>query len=369
MNILLVKIGALGDVVFALPAAAAIKAACPDARVTWAVGGSFGELLDGHPHVDRRLEIDDRRFFSRNPLERTRAVLELGARLERRYDLILIAHRAVAYATVLRPLVRGIMVQLARSADDNRGWRGAVRMGVVVPPRSLHESLAIRQLVEAGLAALTGEAVEVASWSWDYAHIDDMPDNLPASFVVVHAGGGSNPATEFVLKRWPHVHELVEKLVTETDHDVVLVGGPSEAGEARALAETVAATVSPAAAARVHDLVGRTSIRSLVGVLRRARLVVGVDSGPLHLADSLGVPCVGLYGATSPVSWGLLGERAIQLSSGADCSPCYRDDGRFPRCPYGVKCMVDLSVGEVLDAVNAMSKDDGNITARSQAHP
>jgi heptosyltransferase-3 len=240
-----------------------------------------------------------------------------------------------------------------------------VRTGVIVPPLSLHESLAIKQLVETGLAALTGETVEIADWSWDYAHIDDAPNDLPASFIAVHAGGGNNTANEFVLKRWPHVHELVEKLVAETDQDVVLVGGPSEADEARALVASARAALSPASAVRVHDLVGRTTVRSLVGLLRRARLMVGVDSGPLHLADSLGVPCVGLYGATSPVSWGLLGERATRISSGAECSPCYQDDGRFPTCPHGMKCMEDLTAREVVESVVTTLQTDGNVTARS----
>ncbi|MEO5970864.1 MAG: lipopolysaccharide heptosyltransferase I, partial [Bdellovibrionia bacterium] len=72
-----------------------------------------------------------------------------------------------------------------------------------------------------------------------------------------------------------------------------------------------------------------------------------------HFADSLGVPCLGLYGPTSTVSWGLLGINSQTFSEPVACSPCYLDTGEFPNCPYEIKCMTELTPERVLVGLKA----------------
>jgi ADP-heptose:LPS heptosyltransferase len=324
-RVLFVKLGALGDVSFALPAPAAIRAALPGARVSWLVGRAFADLLRGHPAIDELIEVDEKKLVSGNPL----ALASLAWSLRGRFDLAIIAHRARAYCYFVRPFVKGKIFHLARGTGG--GALGA--RPVVVPPLSLHESLAIRKLVEAAV----GKSVP---WEWDYSYIPGQGD--PAS-LVVHLGGGSNFKTEFRLKQWPHWKELLSGL----DLRLVLVGAPSEAEFAGALARELGS--------RVVNRVGQTGLRELVATIRGARGFVGIDSGPLHLADSLGVPSVGLYGPTSVVSWGLLGKKSRALSSGPECSPCYRDDGVFPECQFGQRCMNELQAGKVIGALRELS--------------
>ncbi len=114
--------------------------------------------------------------------------------------------------------------------------------------------------------------------------------------------------------------------------------GPGEEGMAR---EVVAASEGAA------RLAPRTSLRELVPYIRRARLFVSGDSGPLHLASACGVPAVGIFGPTDPARNGPFGEGDEVVWKEVACSPCYKQ-----RCPgYGNVCLTAIEVDDVLGAV------------------
>ena len=333
MRILFVKLAALGDVSFALPVPQAIKSIDPQCHITWVVGQTNQPLLAGLAGLDEVVEVDERRLYSKNLWSRLQELLKLKGNLHGQYDVILLAHRAVAYTMAFRLLSSAPIFQVQRHTAKvlDRLLR---RQSVVVPSQTVHESVAIRKLLEGTF----GKDLQ-AHWSWDYSHLADEPHD-PHGPIVLHTGGGDNLANEFRLKKWPHFRALIGKILDSDERHIVLVGSSAEAAQASQLAEGLD---------RVRSLAGKTDIPQLVAVLSRASLFIGPDSGPLHIADSLGIPCVGLYGPTSVVSWGVLGKRSRALSSGESCSPCYNDDGEFPQCPYDVKCMKNLDVG---DAIN-----------------
>jgi ADP-heptose:LPS heptosyltransferase len=101
--------------------------------------------------------------------------------------------------------------------------------------------------------------------------------------------------------------------------------------------------------APVRNLVGRTSLGELLAVVARAALVVGPDSGALHVAAAVGVPVVSLWGATSAqrsTPWGQ--ERGV-VEGAAACSPCFLHD-----CPIGRVCMRDIRGGIVAERIETM---------------
>ncbi len=90
-----------------------------------------------------------------------------------------------------------------------------------------------------------------------------------------------------------------------------------------------------------------TSVRELVAYIRKARLFVSGDSGPLHLASACGVPAVGIFGPTDPARNGPFGEGDEVVWKEVACSPCYKH-----RCPgYGNVCLTAIEVEDVLGAV------------------
>ena len=99
---------------------------------------------------------------------------------------------------------------------------------------------------------------------------------------------------------------------------------------------------------RVINLAGKTTLRELMALLKCCRLLLGNDSGPMHLAAALGTPVVALFGSTSLELTGPgLGDTTHQLLRGsARCSPCFRRE-----CPVDFRCMTSISVEQTTLAI------------------
>ncbi len=96
--------------------------------------------------------------------------------------------------------------------------------------------------------------------------------------------------------------------------------------------------------AKATDLSGRTKLRDLIGIFSRARLGIGPDSGPMHIAAAVGTPVISLWGATSPIRSAPWGSEALALCGPAACSPCYTRD-----CGIQRACMQRIAPEQVLE--------------------
>jgi len=161
--------------------------------------------------------------------------------------------------------------------------------------------------------------------------------------VCVHTGAGAEN------KQWPakSFAGLIDLLIGDADVNVVLVGGPDEL-------PIVAETLRHARrAGSVYSLVGKTGLRDLARVLRACDLYVGNDSGPKHMAASLGVPTIGVHaGSVDTVEWGPLGPLAVAIRRDVTCSPCYI--ARASDCHRGLACLHGIQVSDVYRACRRM---------------
>jgi len=287
MNILIVRVGAMGDVLHALPAVAALKRARPQWRVDWAVDPCWAPLLMGDdergPAVDM-VHLAPAKEWSKAPLSSVtmRSVLTLRKRLrEEHYELVV------------------DMQGTLRSAVIGRMAGGDVLAGYADPRESLAAMLYKRKITRRGThvveqgAALLGEAcgveltpgaVEIprAQWAEEWAETEAV---LSRPMCVLAAGGG------WGSKQWPA--ERYGALAVELKRmgfDVV-VNAPRKDD---AIAARVVESSSGAARIVVCNVTG------LVSLMRRTDLLVGGDTGPTHLAAAMGVPLVALFGPTSP---------------------------------------------------------------------
>lgn len=162
---------------------------------------------------------------------------------------------------------------------------------------------------------------------------------LAGPYAVFATGAAYGPT-----KRWP------EASFERVAHDVaraygwtpVFVGSSSPA-EVQASARLADATGGIA-------LAGQTDLPTLVALLEAARLFVGNDSGPMHVAAATGIPTVGIFGSTSPTWTAPRGEQAVVVGPGpVDCSPCFRAD-----CPFDLECLRELTPSVVLAAVEQL---------------
>ena len=151
-------------------------------------------------------------------------------------------------------------------------------------------------------------------------------------FVLVNPGGG------WVTKIWDadKFALLIDTMYTDLRLPALILWGPGE----RHLADRITRKcISPAM------ISFSTNLSELVALVRKARLMISGDSGPLHLASALGVPVVGIYGPTDPKRNGPWNPHDSTCTIHYECSPCYQRT-----CPIGVQCLRQLEVAPVLDA-------------------
>jgi ADP-heptose:LPS heptosyltransferase len=264
-RILVIKLGALGDFVQATGPMAAIRRHHPEARVTLMTTRPLAELAEASPFVDEVW------YDERPPAWRLDALLALrrrlrGAGFARVYDLQT-SDRSGWYFRLLLP--------------DPPEWSG-IAAGASHPHRNpardqMHTlDRQAEQLRDAGIAEVSPPDV-----AWAASDISRFA--LPSPYVLLVPGGSAHRPE----KRWPAPrYAALAAALARAGIEPVAVGGPAE----RALGPALA----PA-----RDLVGRPSLRDLVGLARGALRTIGNDTGPTHLAVAAGSPATVLYSDAS----------------------------------------------------------------------
>jgi ADP-heptose:LPS heptosyltransferase len=224
---------------------------------------------------------------------------------------------------------------LDRSDGREGSWLAATER---LPPQGIDKAKLLQFLAFADRLELPPAPVEfgLGPTASERQAADRLLEGL-ASPIVVASLGSSCPSRRW----WPAATaEVLDGLVDRHGASVVLTGTPADASFAAAVAAAMRTTP--------RNLVGRTSLRELLAVVARARIVFGPDSGALHVAAALGVRVVSLWGATSAArstpwaqEWGV-------VSGEASCSPCFLRD-----CPIGRVCMQAIEAAEVGRRVEA----------------
>lgn len=163
----------------------------------------------------------------------------------------------------------------------------------------------------------------------------------PNGFIAVHAGAS------FKGRQWQpeRFAEAIDEIVADSGLGIALVGGPDER---EAAARIIARTAAP-----VVDLVGSLSLETLLAVLKQARLFLGNESGPMHMAAATGTPVVGLFGLTHPSRWGPVGVPSIGLRPPMPCD-CVAKDLCRPKDPSKACCVWRLEVKPVVEAAREL---------------
>ncbi|HEV2388446.1 MAG TPA: glycosyltransferase family 9 protein [Candidatus Acidoferrales bacterium] len=275
---LAIKLGSLGDLVFTLPAVAALRQAHPEARIDWVVDRRWYPLLEGNPDVNEIVILDH---------GSTAAFLFTGWRLRNAGYRCAIDFQGL-YKSALLARLTGAPERLGFSRRYAREAAASlVYTRRVTPsrPHMVHQNLALVEPLGARNSQyrfplrVRPAAEALLQSKLESAGLED--------FFVLSPGGG------WRSKCWPpeRFGALHRELARRTGLRGVISYAPNERPLAEA-ARRAAGAPEPA----VLDL----DVAQLMALVRRARLVVAADSGPLHLAVALGTPVVGLYGPTAP---------------------------------------------------------------------
>jgi lipopolysaccharide heptosyltransferase I len=332
-RILIVRLGALGDIVHAIPVAAALRRAYPQARIDWLVSAKHREILDLVSVVDRRIVVNDRGNGSGASLLGAMR----GLRRER-YDTALDLQGLIKSAIIARSTGASRVVGFA--SRYMREPFGRMFYTDVHDPggEGMYAPSEKRHVVEINLGLLDALGMHAGPPEFPIDRADS-----PAARQMLEQTDGRyallNPGAAWPNKRWPpsRLAAVARALCERRRLKSVVLWGPGE----RALAEEVAAQADGAAIASPQ-----TTIGDVVELARGAAVMVSGDTGPTHLGAAVGTPIVGLYGPTRPERNGPWVADDITLSRASICQ-CHH----LRRCKLETMCLLEIEVSDVVAAV------------------
>ena len=327
-KILIFNVNWLGDVIFSSPFIRAVREAFPNSYIACATPPRCKEILQANTRINELIIFDEsgpeKSFFGK-----MRFAFKLR---EEKFDIAFILHRSLTRALIT--FVAKIKIRVGYDTK-RRGFLLTKRLNP--PVGDIHRVEYFLKLARA-MGADTSKK--------DYEFFITEPDRKKTGrileaegvdyddrIVVLNPGGNWNP------KRWPidKFAELADRLIEKYGVKVLITGAEKD----RVLAEEISRDMKN----KPISICGKTGIRELAPILERAKLVVSGDSGPMHIAVSVGTNVVALFGPTSPDITGPYGEgNYVVMKKDIGCDvPCYDFSCKDNRCMKAIS--VDNVIG------------------------
>ncbi len=374
MNILIVKLSAIGDVIHTLPSLAALRRCWPDADITWVVEEAAADILWGQPDLNRVVVSSRKRWLKElrkgviaKPVREMHAFLaELQSR---KYDLVIDFHGLFKSAVIV--FLSGGKRKLGyASLQEGSGLFYNEKIPEEMGKHAVERYLDfVRYLVRGEKKTCLDEtpAFRISFGEKEKNRVSELLCEKPAGHFLAGSNDESqgrdkkdktdslrpappsfiamNPVAFWETKLWENgkFALLADRISRELGIAVVLTGGDAKPLEKiRKLMKTEAL-----------NLGGRTTLRELAALYKMAKIVVTTDSGPMHLAAAVGTPVIALFGPTDPARTGPFGFGHLVIRAGLSCSPCLRK-----QCP-NPRCMTEISVDAVFHAVRTKLEELG----------
>ncbi len=335
-RILVFNVNWLGDVLFSTPAFKALREAYPKAHIACIVHPRAKEILEGNPNIDEIILFDEK-VKDKHLLSKFKFISGLQ---KKKFDTVYLFHRSFTR----------LMLMVMASIPNRIGYKAKKRSSlfltkkIPLPKAKIHRVEYFLNIIRAGGIPCPDMNYEFFIDSQSRKRIKLMLDNAgikKEDFPVV-----LNPGGNWLLKRWvpERFIELANALIRDFNAKIIISGSEKDV----ALAESIAAklTQKPLIAC------GKTTLKELGALLEASSLFISADSGPMHIAASLGVPVLALFGPTSPDITGPIGKGVIKIiHKDVGCQiPCYKVDCLDNRC------MKAISVSDCLEAVGSILK-------------
>jgi heptosyltransferase-3 len=331
---LVTKLRHHGDVLLASPVFTTLARAAPHAEIDALVYDETVPMLANHPAI-AQIHAIDREWKRGGLLAHARAERTLLQALRaRRYDLLvhLTEHpRGLVLAHLLRPRYAVTRERGEGAGRWHRRFTHFYRLPRQTPRHAVEANLdALRRIgiypepAEKQLVLVPGEAAHARAEAL-------LRDHGLAPHAFVHA----HPGSRWFFKCWPAASTaaLFERIAGD-GHRIVLTAAPDP--RERALVDAIRAALCPATRERLVDLCGQLALPELAALTARARVFVGVDSAPMHIAAAMRTPTLALFGPSGEFEWGpWMVDQRVVVSNAHPCRPCGIDGcggGKVSEC-------------------------------------
>jgi 3-deoxy-D-manno-octulosonic-acid transferase/heptosyltransferase-1 len=355
-EILIVKLSSIGDVVHTLPSLEALHRLYPQARITWLVEEEAAQLIQDHPLLSRVIVSKRKRWVKqfRSPvlwLTTIREIIQFANQLRSvNYDLV------IDFQGLLKS---GLLVFVCRGKRkigyDKSREMSYLFLNERYPPgfkeqHALEKNLTLVKSLggpydESALLFKEKSVGSIVTREKDSLKIDvflKSHDIVGAkSLVALHTGA------RWETKQWnaKKFARLSDQLITDYNAQIVFTGQKQD--------EPVIANIISLMKQGAVNASGKTTLKELAYLFKCSQLVITTDSGPMHIAASMGTPVIALFGPTAPWRTGPYAKSATIVRSNLYCSPCFKK-----KCNH-ISCMKDISVENVLEAADSVLKNKG----------
>ncbi|MCH7650623.1 MAG: glycosyltransferase family 9 protein [Nitrospinae bacterium] len=341
-KILMIKLGAVGDLVMASAFFEGVRQNFPRSRVALLVSNRILHTVKENPHIDQFILADTDAIYKSGWLSRLREVFRLITLLRKqKFDQVFVLHWAWPFNLM------AFLCRIPVRVGFGRNREGLLLTHRVRTPKERNNREAYLDLLRA-----VGKPVRYRK---SHYYLSARENRFLDTFVEEHRigaeevvialapGGGRNIKQTMLTRLWPveNFIELIGRFVMDGSYRIVLIAGPDDGAVIQPILKRYRQCIDTRA----------LSFGEKASILRRCRLLVGNDSAPIHIAMAMGVPTYSLWGPTNPKRYGDPLPSHTRLFKEIECSPCY-SDGEFPECNDN-RCLKAITVNEVWQVLQA----------------
>ena len=352
-NILIVRIGAVGDVLMATPLVSAIRKTFPDSYIGFLTSDYAMPLLQYNHEINALYSIKHRKLPFWLSREKQRLADEMK---KKKWDVIFLLESNPIFASLIKKF----------NAEAVYGFKGETNGYLTDSIPFSSDSHVISNFLKLGSLLGKGFNEFQMKLYWNDAAIEKVKtvlNKLPANYpkIAIHAGfgpSGKKGRKAIGIRSWPidRFRETIIRLNKETGASFVLTGTAEEF--------TTNESITKGLKFPILNLAGHTTIPELGALLKEMDMLISIDSSPAHIAAAVGTPLIVLWGPaiethTRPIS---LNSPAIAINKHLPCSPCYGTPRR-DNCRNNI-CMHEIRVDEVVEEaikllLNRSSRSNG----------
>lgn len=322
-SVLIIRPGGIGDAVLLAPVISHLRKTCPAAQITVLAEQRNAGVFDLVPAVDRIFRYDKPGQF-----------IEV---LRGRYDIVIDSEQWHRLSAIVARLIRA-PIKIGFDTNERR------RMFTHTLPYS-HDNYEMTSFCRLS-GPLNGDLKKSDTISAPFITIPDAAVQTVATLLKPLEGkmfialfpGASIPERRWGAERF----RLVADQLLLDGFMPVVVGGAVDQADGQFIAGEYGI-----------NLAGKTSLAETAAILACSSLLISGDSGVLHLAVGLGVATVSLFGPGRALKWSPQGSNHVVINKKLDCSPC-TTFGTTPACHFGMRCMKEISVEDVVSAANKL---------------
>jgi len=344
-KILLIQLGDIGDVVLTTPTIKALREGYQHSKIFVIVRKHARELIEDCPWVDGVISVDkDKRKFREEIVYQKDFLLRLRKKgIELAIDL-----RAGTRGAILS-FLSGARLRIGRYAHDGKSWRNRLFTHLVRPENELQQYSTLHNVnilapFKLNVKDTSPELVITKEKGISAANVlrkAEVPLDRP--IIALH------PFSRWRYKEWPvtnHI-KLIKHIASRYRVSIVITGSSNEEDRVGGIVQK--------GKTDIYNLVGKTSIGELAGVLKGCSLLIGIDSAPVHIAAAVGTPTITIFGPSSPINWAPRGKQHCAIYKDLPCVPCRQkgcNNSELSRCleelrPEEVIPIVDSKILEI----------------------